>query len=112
MAAASTREALLVQWGEGLEGSKAFPDIRTGESEEAGAAADGDVVLLFLELPELPLNVVELSVELVVLLDLTFKAPISHGAGLLHDVGEDGGVGRDTVNEPSGEGVRDGVGDE
>ena len=55
---------------------------------------------------------VELGVEVVVTLDLRLKTPVSGGAGLLHDVGEDGGIGRDAVDEPGRKGVGDGVGDD
>ena len=73
--------------------------------------ANGDVVLLLLQLSKLSLDVVELGVELVIALDFRFEAPISGGPGLLHDVGEDGGVGQDAVDEPSRKGVGGGVGD-
>ena len=95
-----------------MEGSETIPDIGPGKTEEAGAAADGDVILLLLELSQLALDMVELGVEVVIALDFHFEAPISGEAGLLHDVGEDRRVGGDAVDKPGWEGVRDRVGDE
>ena len=88
-----------------MEGCEALPDVRAGQPVVAGMFLYGAGVNGRLDLAHGRLELDKLGVSIMVPLDLGFQTPVSVFANLVHDEGEWSGVGRDALEEPSGDNV-------